>query len=72
MIVWRYLRGGKVKHAVGQGVSGWVERVSDCGVGLDLFDDWRGTGNQEEYEEVARRPACKRCVAMGYIPEEKK
>jgi hypothetical protein len=72
MIVWRYLLRGTVKHAVGQGVNGWVERVAECGVGPDLFDDWYGTGNQNEYEEVEHRPACRRCTAMGYKPEEKK
>lgn len=72
MIVWRYLRRGKVKHAVGQKADGWVERVAECGVGIDLFEDWFGTGTQDEYEKAEQLPACRRCVAMGYKPQEKK
>lgn len=66
---WRYVHGGRVKHSV------CAERKhasAVCGVGPWWFDNWRGTGSQDEYERVAQLPVCKRCAKIGPLPEEKK
>lgn len=61
---WRYLPTGKVKHA--------LERADDrravCGMELWRAENWYGTGSQDEYENCAARPACRRCLAMGARP----
>lgn len=71
---WRYLLGGRVLHALE-----WAgARYAICGRGnpltvqryvsrLDVrrsLDNWRGTGNQDEYERAAVLPRCKDCVRM--------
>lgn len=61
---WRYLPSGTVKHALASPEM----RVSECGMGLWPREDWYGTGSQDEYENLAARPACKKCVARGYRP----
>jgi hypothetical protein len=63
---WRYLPGGTVKHALL-----YAESASAvCGQLPSWFrpEGWFGTGSQDEYETVERLPACKRCVAKGYLP----
>lgn len=61
---WRYLFHGRVKHAIGP--TNW--KTAKCGTGPAWFDDWRGTGTQDEYERLAALPACQRCIARGYKP----
>lgn len=63
---WRYLPGGKVKHALEYPEA----TAAGCGARPPSYAaaDWRGTGSQNEYEECARRPACRRCVALGFKP----
>lgn len=70
MVTWRYLFHGRVKHAVGRGPNGWVERSAECGAGPDISGDWYGSGTQDEYDRVKELPACKRCLAMGYVYKE--
>lgn len=64
LTAWRYLPGGKVKHALPH--SGAV--TAGCGMGVWRREYWHGTGSQAEYDECARRVPCKRCVALGYKP----
>lgn len=61
---WRYLPGGTVKHALAYADA----HAAMCGVGPPLLGDWYGTGSQDEYENLAARPACKKCVARGCRP----
>lgn len=63
VIEWFYIPTGKVKHAV-------LARsvTAECGMGTWSREFWHGTGSQREYEEVARRPACRRCLRLGYRP----
>lgn len=63
--IWRYIPGGNVKHALDRP----EQAVAACGVGPGWWSGgWYGTGSQTEYENLAARPACKRCVARGYRP----
>lgn len=55
---WRYLRQGKVRHALSYGTA----RMAQCGRGPGLWDDWLGTGSQAEYERAAELPTCTRCL----------
>ena len=58
MTEWRYLPGSPVKHA--------LDHANDCeavcGVYTVPADNWRGTGNQREYETVEGLRPCMRCV----------
>lgn len=36
-----------------------------CGQLAPWFSDWRGTGNQQEYEKLASLRPCKNCVKRG-------
>jgi hypothetical protein len=55
VVVWRYIFGGTV-----------------CGAAPEWFSPvgWYGTGSQKEYEELARRRPCQKCVSKGYTPEK--
>lgn len=56
----RYTRGGRVAHLVR------VEAAQGralCRRQPDGFEDWRGTGDQVEYERAAALPLCRRCDA---------
>jgi len=59
-----YLRRGGVTH-----VKPHVEDSTTtaypmvlCGRSPQLFDAWRGTGNQVEYDQARRMPLCVRCA----------
>lgn len=59
---WRYARTGNVRHKVVKplGVAEMHDGVAVCG----LYADWYGTGSQAEYERLAGRPKCLRCMAV--------
>lgn len=63
--IWRYIPGGKVKHALAYA----EQKVAACGASPGWWSaGWYGTGSQTECEELAARPPCRRCVARGYRP----
>ncbi len=57
---WRYVFSGGVRHYITGTVSPRCNSV--CGVTPGFFDDWRGTGRQDEYERLASLPKCLRCM----------
>lgn len=63
-VIWRYLRHGRVLHALSAGRYGHA-LFSRCGLRLKLVsrpaDDWFGTGNRAEHERAAGLPRCQRC-----------
>lgn len=64
-VEWRYLPTGKMRHALvpaGGGLGDVLRAV--CGIDVWRSSAWRGTGSQDEYERVARLPACRRCVRL--------
>lgn len=64
MTEWRYLPGGKVKHALSYPAAA----VAICGTGPAWYAavyGWYGTGTQTEYETAAALPRCRRCVRVG-------
>jgi hypothetical protein len=61
MTEWRYLKQGKVRHALPFSAA----RRATCGLELWRGEDWYGTGSQKEYERVAELPKCKNCVKLG-------
>ncbi len=55
---WLYLKNGKVAHAHSTFT---VSRfIAECGAGA--WATWYGTGSQDEYEQAASLPQCKRCL----------
>jgi hypothetical protein len=63
-VVWRYLDGGRCRHAVPQ----WTHHVGHapravCGLETFRAEDWHGSGSQVEYETATSLPECRRCVA---------
>jgi hypothetical protein len=36
-----------------------------CGRSPELFDVWRGTGSQREYDKARRMPLCVRCMTLA-------
>jgi hypothetical protein len=63
-VVWRYLAGRPIKHAVRadtHDIRGH-QTYAMCGVSPTRFEAWMGTGNQDEYERVERLSECQRCV----------
>jgi hypothetical protein len=66
MVVWRYLRDGRVRHALDDSFC----RTACCGVRPAWHSDWLGTGNQTEYDTCEKLSACKRCVKIGGISPE--
>lgn len=36
-----------------------------CGRSPQLFDAWRGTGSQAEYDQARRMPLCVRCAELA-------
>lgn len=70
-IYWRYLRCGKVKHALITTLNAEGHLFfAVCGVSPPLFGNWYGTGSQTEYEQVEKLPECKNCVK--FLGREKK
>lgn len=66
-VTWRYLPDGRVKHALRVTSAGVGPRThSLCGMRPMVWvgppGEWHGTGSQDEHDECARRPACKRCA----------
>lgn len=57
---WRYLPYGRVRHALIHS----NEARAYCGAVAYPASDWRGTGNQDEYERVAGLPMCADCATM--------
>lgn len=57
---WRYLPYGRVRHAI----IGHDKTRAYCGAQIRPADEWRGTGNQDEYERNAALPMCAQCAAM--------
>lgn len=58
LYAWRYTRWGCVKHLVH--VEG-RHTMAVCGVAVDSFADWFGTGTQDEYDTVERFEECRTC-----------
>lgn len=55
---WLYLKNGKVAHAHSTFT---VSRfIAECGAGA--WATWYDTGSQDEYEQAASLPQCKRCL----------
>lgn len=55
---WLYLKNGKVAHAHSTFT---VSRfIAECGAGA--WATWYGTGSQDEYEQAASLPQCRRCL----------
>jgi hypothetical protein len=73
-VEWRYLVKGRVIHAINDDeVKSWMRAW--CGARPPLGDDWRGTGNQAEYERAALLPCCKLCldyIARNRLPPQLK
>lgn len=57
-IGWRYSPRGAVTHATNIVAE---HRFSVCGVPVDRFDEWRGTGSQQERDTAERMAQCRRC-----------
>lgn len=55
---WRYLRHGRVAHAL----TSAGHKAAECGVSPWWPDDWYGTGAQVEYETAAALPKCAQCL----------
>lgn len=55
---WRYTRWGCVKHLVHVGGR---HTMAVCGVAVDAFADWFGTGTQDEHDTLARFEECRTC-----------
>ncbi|HTF53625.1 MAG TPA: hypothetical protein VK735_39785 [Pseudonocardia sp.] len=57
---WRYVRDKGPRHLFDNRPGrSWC--MSRCGIELP-DEEWRGTGSQEEYERLASRPKCLRCM----------
>lgn len=69
-VVWRYLAGRGVKHAivVDRGTHTGHRSTAVCGVAPAWFmpQDWQwlGTGKQSEYDAVEQLPECRRCTRL--------
>lgn len=60
---WRFLAGGRVKHAVNTSVH---SVVAVCGVSVWTFWNWCGTGSWREGVTLGGLPDCKKCSrALG-------
>lgn len=64
----RHLARGRVTHIVGAAGLRPIRGVALCGTGPAWWDDWRGTGTQEEYDRDAGLPLCARCAARAAGP----
>jgi hypothetical protein len=51
---------GKVAHLIPASAAGYVSRAA-CGLWAWSRSNWRGTGNQTEYDRAASLPLCKTC-----------
>ena len=63
---WFYLAAGQVTHAR-ERHGGGLSAIAVCGQGTRWWvgnDDWRGTGNQDEYDNARDLPKCKRCTKL--------
>lgn len=58
--IWRFTYMGTRTHFLFNS----NENVSRCGVGVIVNTEWRGTGNQEEYDLVDSMPKCKNCLKL--------
>ncbi len=58
MTEWRYLPRGSVKHALARA----DDAEAACGIYTLPASDWRGTGNQREYETAESLRPCMRCL----------
>lgn len=70
-VVWRYLFGAGVKHAlpIETGITGHAARAL-CGLEAFRPQDWYGTGSQVEYETLEGLRECRRCAArLGPVRE---
>ena len=65
-VVWRYLPGGRVRHALPTWHHDPVGHPARALCGLETFraQDWWGTGSWQEYEAVGTRRECRRCTAQ--------
>lgn len=61
----RYLPKGTVAHLLNGNP---LRDMAECGRSPWDSDEWRGTGTQEEYENAASWPICKRCLHVASIP----
>lgn len=73
-VVWRYLPGRRVKHALPKETHSFTGHGSAalCGVQpmwVGPAEHWCGTGSQREYETAEHLPECRRC-ASRLIPAE--
>ena len=63
---WRYIQGGKVRHAVNNGGGVFASAVAVCGQDAISGILWMGSGSWQESVTLGGLPDCKRCVrAMG-------
>lgn len=68
-IEWRYTHTGSVVHALTYlGSIGALAHVAVCGMSPSWFNDWLGSGDQDEYERAAQLPPCRRCLLR--LPQE--
>lgn len=51
---------GKVAHLIPGSSPGYVSRAL-CGLWAWARSDWKGTGNQTEYDHAAALPLCQTC-----------
>lgn len=68
---WAYTLFGGVRHWRNRSslMDGRLAALAICYASPGWFSEWRGQGNQEEYEKCASLPACKNCVKRG-APDE--
>lgn len=69
LVTWRYIqrRNPRVVHALRIRSEGH-DATALCGAAPVWFvpssQQWYGSGSQDEYEQVARLPECKRCAKL--------
>jgi hypothetical protein len=63
-VEWRYLPQRATAHCLRHSYDEGLGGPALCGARPFWSGDWRGTGSQNEYEQAARLPRCKRCVSI--------
>ena len=59
-MIWGYTRKGVRSHARAL----HDDEIAACGLDVEDYTNWHGTGTQDEYEKAERLPRCKHCVQV--------